>query len=298
MIEKNNYYRLSIEAALEYLENNIDSDLSIQTLSNVAGFSPYHFHRVFRAITGKTLHQYILSRKLHLAANRLLYECCDITQIALDLGFSTPSAFSRNFKEQFGCTPKQYREEKERKYPVKFAKISFPEHIYDENKEQFFSQITLPNLQTLCIGVTGLSESWESPEINKAYSEIFNWIREHDLWKSTRICGITMDSPEVKSLSDCRYYACATVKGYIHSESLVFRSFQTSGTYICCKMNRTQKDFANEFFKQMEYFYGFYLPHHQLMPDFRPFVEFYEPDNIGNLNILFCVPVKKARNGQ
>jgi AraC family transcriptional regulator len=292
-MDKSNLYRLRVEAALEYLDNNIDSNLSLQSISNVAGFSPYHFHRIFRAITGKNLHEYILTRRLNLAANQLLYETCDITKIAFDNGFSTPSAFSKSFKEKFGCTPTQYKEQKERKYPVEFAKISFPQYTYDILIEQCFYEMTLPDLQTLCIGVTGLSESFENPEIEKAYQQIFHWLRKNPSYKFDQICGITMDTPEVKSLSECAYYACASVKTFIHSESLAFRTFKTSGQYICCKMNRTQKDFSEHFFKYMKYLYGFYLQQHHLLPDIRPFVEFYEPADNKNISIIFCVPVKK-----
>jgi AraC family transcriptional regulator len=294
-MNKNNLYRLRVEAALEYIDNNIDSNLSLQSISNVSGFSPYHFHRIFREVTGKNLHEYILTRRLNLAANQLLYETCDITKIALDNGFSTPSALSKSFKETFGCTPTQYKEHTDRKYPAEFTKISFPQYKYDNYIEQCFYETTLPDLQTLCAGVTGLSESWENSEIEKAHQQIFHWLRKNPSCKSTQICGITMDTPEVQSLSDCRYYACASVGTYMYSESLAFRTFKTSGQYIYCKMNRTQTDFAEHFFKYMDCLYGFYLQQHELLPDIRPFVEFYEPAENKKINIIFCVPVKKAR---
>ncbi|WP_234124523.1 helix-turn-helix domain-containing protein [Clostridium hydrogenum] len=297
-MDKINSYKLRIEAALEYLDNNIDSDLSLQALSKIAGFSPYHFHRIFYAITGTSLHEYVLTRKLNIAASQLLYETCDITKIALDSGFSTPSAFSKNFKKLFRCTPTQYKAYKERKYPVRFAKISFPEYTYDSHIDKCFYETTLSNLKTLCIGVTGLSESFENPEIEKAYHEIFYWLKKNPLNSEIKICGITVDTPEVQALDSCKYYACAAVKDYVFTDTLTFRTFKTSGQYICCKMNRNQKNFAEIFFKYMRYLYGFYLVQHQLLPDFRPFVEFYGADANNNITITFCVPVKKARNEQ
>lgn len=295
-MDKTNLYKLSVEAAFEYIDNNIDSDLSLQTISNAVGFSPYHFHRIFLAITGKTLHEYILIRKLNLAANQLLYNVCDITEIALNTGFSSPSAFSKSFKDMFGCTPTQYKENKERRYPSEFAKLSFPEYKYDNFIEQCFYKMTLPDLQTLCIGINGLSESFENPKIEKAYQQIFEWLRENPAYKSSQICGITVDTPEVKNLHECRYYACTSVASFVYSEKLTFRTFKTSGQYICCKMNRSEKAFADKFFRYAQYLYGFYLQQHQLLPDARPFVEFYEAAANENVNIIFCVPVKKAIN--
>jgi AraC family transcriptional regulator len=87
-------YQKQIEGVLEYIELHMDSDLSLEALSNIAGFSPYHFHRIFHSITGKNLHRYVLERKLNNCALKLLYEDCDITKIAMDYGFSSTSVVS------------------------------------------------------------------------------------------------------------------------------------------------------------------------------------------------------------
>jgi AraC family transcriptional regulator len=294
-MDKKNWYQHSVEKVLEYLDNNIDSDLTLAVLSHEAGFSPFHFHRIFHSYTGKSLHQYILERRLTLAANQLLYKSCDITEIALRHGFSTPSAFSRSFKELFHCTPTKYRLDQHREYPASFANITFPNYSYDEEIHMCFSPVNLTDLQTLCLGVTGLSESFLNPKIEQAFHTIFSWLKSHGASPTTKICGITVDSPEVTSLADCKYYACTTVDTQISSETLAYRTFHTAGSYICCKMKREQPDFAEQFFYRMKYFYGYYLEQYQLVPDYRPFVEFYERDEQGNLMILFCVPVKNSK---
>jgi len=289
-------YQKQIEMILEYIEKSIGSDLSLQTLSKIAGFSPYHFHRVFHSFTGINLHQYILERRLNNCAMQLLHEDCDITEIALDFGFSSSSAFARSFRKHFGCTPTQYKKTKERKYPVPFAEVPLKQISFDPDLEKQFTEIVLPDLMTVCIGVTGLSETWENPEINKAYGQIFAWLKENKRYTpNTKICGITMDSPEVQDFSQCRYYACATVESYIHDEYLAYRVFQTSGKYICCRINRQIEAFAECFFNYMDYLYGFFMGSHQISPDNRPFVEFYERMPDGNIYIHFCVPVKNSK---
>lgn len=289
-------YQRQVEMALEYAEHNIDSDLSLETLSKIAGFSPYHFHRIFHSVTGKSLHQYILERKLNCCARLLLYDECDITRIALDYGFASSSSFARSFKKRFGCTPTQYKRTKERRYPLPSSKVALQEFMFDPELEKCFYEATLPELRTVCIGVTGLSEAWENPEINQAYEQIFTWLRENKrIGPGARICGITIDTPEVGDLSSCRYYACATVESYVHDERLAYRVFKTSGAYICCKISRGSKDFASCFFKHMDYLYGFYMRAHNLFPDNRPFVEFYERIPDGDIYIHFCVPVKNSK---
>lgn len=291
-----NIYHRQIELALEYIENHIDSDLSLQVLSNISGFSPYHFHRIFHSIIGKSLHKYILERKLNCCANQLLYENCDITKIALDYGFATSSSFSKNFKHQFGCTPTQYKETKDRRFPIEFAKIPFQEIHYDAKIEQDFTKINMTDLNTICVGVTGLSEIWENPNIEKAYQQIFNWLNVNkQISPNTKICGVTIDTPEVQELSSCRYYACATVYTYVYDEQIAYRSFKTAGAYICCRLDRGAIDFADLFFRYMDYLYGYYMISHNLVPDYRPFVEFYEKETNGSIYIDFCVPVKNSK---
>jgi len=289
-------YRKQIELVLEYIEKNIGSDLSLQILSEIAGFSPYHFHRIFHSVTGKNLHQYVLERRLNNCAIRLLYEDCDITEIALDYGFSSSSAFARSFKKHFGFTPTRYKKSKERKYPVPFAEVPLKLILFNPEMENKFTEIVLPDLMTVCIGVTGISEAWENPEINRAYEQIFVWLKENKRYTpNTKICGVIVDYPEVQDFSRCRYYACATVESYIHDECLVYRVFQTSGKYICCRINRQLKDFADYFFMYMDYLYGFFMMSHQYSPDNRPFVEFYERASNGDIYINFCVPVKNSK---
>jgi len=289
-------YQKQIELVLEYIEHNIGSDLSLQNLSKIAGFSPYHFHRIFHSVTGKNLHQYILERRLNNCAMQLLYKDRDITEIALDFGFSSSSAFARSFKKHFGYTPTQYKITKVRKHPVPFAEIPRKQFSLDPDWEKQFSEIMLPDLTAVCIGVTGISEGWENPEINRAYEQIFAWLKENNRYtQNTQICGITMDSPEVQDFSQCRYYACATVESYIHDEFLACRVFQTSGKYICCRMNRHLDHFADCFFQYMDYLYGFFMVSHGFSPDNRPFVEFYERSPNGDIYIHFCVPVKSSK---
>ena len=52
-------YIARINRVLDYIEENISGDLSLRTLASVAAFSPYHFHRIFRALTGETVNGFI-----------------------------------------------------------------------------------------------------------------------------------------------------------------------------------------------------------------------------------------------
>jgi AraC family transcriptional regulator len=94
---------------LIYIEDHIDEELSMDGLAKVACHSPFHFHRIFQAIVGETVHKYVRRLRLERAAGRLLYTNKAVTDIALDASYDTPSAFTRAFKQCMGKSPRNYR---------------------------------------------------------------------------------------------------------------------------------------------------------------------------------------------
>jgi AraC family transcriptional regulator len=104
-----NYYTQMIAEAVNYIENSIDEKLSLAQLASRAGMSDFHFNRIFKTVSGHTLKQYVLGRKLSRALDRLRQTDRSVLDIALDLGFEYPEVFSRDFKRQFGLSPAEYR---------------------------------------------------------------------------------------------------------------------------------------------------------------------------------------------
>jgi AraC family transcriptional regulator len=100
-----------INRVMDYIEANLDGDLSLRTLARVANFSAFHFHRIFRSIVGETLYQFIQRRRLEKAASFLRGNPAKpITEIAFDCGFSSSATFARAFKEAFGVSASQWRD--------------------------------------------------------------------------------------------------------------------------------------------------------------------------------------------
>ena len=101
-------YRACIQASLDYIEDHLKDDLTAETLARIAGFSPYHYYRVFQAYIGKPVMEYIRCRRLAYAVVELA-QGRRILDVALDYGFETHNGFSKAFRKVYGCSPEVYR---------------------------------------------------------------------------------------------------------------------------------------------------------------------------------------------
>ncbi len=99
-----------INRVIDYVYANLDRQLPLEELAEVACFSPFHFHRVFTLMTGETVGDFIRRVRLERAASSLIGRGhMPVTEIAMSFGYSSPSVFARAFKERFGVSASQWR---------------------------------------------------------------------------------------------------------------------------------------------------------------------------------------------
>ncbi len=107
--EKMNLYIGLINNVIDHIEDNITSALTLKSVSEQFHFSAYHFARLFKVITGISVKQYILGRKLAVACDTLVQKHRSVTDTAFEFGFEYPEVFSRTFKKQLGVSPTAYK---------------------------------------------------------------------------------------------------------------------------------------------------------------------------------------------
>ena len=98
-----------ITALLDYIISHPDENFNSTQLCKMADVSESTLRRLFKIQTGKTIYEYVLETKMNNAARRLLITADTIETIAYDLGYESPSYFSKCFKSNFGVSPKEYR---------------------------------------------------------------------------------------------------------------------------------------------------------------------------------------------
>lgn len=103
-------YNQRMNKVFHFIDENLNADLSLEKIAGVAFFSPFHFHRIFKAITGEQLNQYIIRRRIEKAASDLIHkENMRVGEIALQNGFSSDSSFTRAFRKFYQCSPTAFR---------------------------------------------------------------------------------------------------------------------------------------------------------------------------------------------
>ncbi len=103
-------YHGRMRRVLDYIDQHLDEDLDLETVSGVAALSKFHFHRQFAATFDVSVHRYVQLARLKRASNRLASDGAQsVTDIAMDAGYDAPDAFARAFRRRLGQSPSSFR---------------------------------------------------------------------------------------------------------------------------------------------------------------------------------------------
>ncbi len=214
-------YQRRVGRAIQYLEQHLDGDLSLPELAEVANFSPFHFHRVFRALTGEGVAEHVRRLRLERAAARLRTTSRSVLEIALEAGYQVHESFTRAFEAAFHMTPSHYRAERSFLAPS-IAAADPPE---TSARVERIGPLTLVRLRHK--GPYG--------DVGQTFERLAAWVGAHRLFGTwTQGLGISYDDPEVTPPEHLRYDAAFTVpramsgEGEIQGLELPSRDYATA----------------------------------------------------------------------
>ena len=98
------------QASIDYIEQNLTKELDIGKIAKKAALSSFYYQRIFGAMCGMTVGEYIRERRMTLAAQELACSDCKVIDIALKYGYDSPDSFTKAFQRFHGITPAQARE--------------------------------------------------------------------------------------------------------------------------------------------------------------------------------------------
>jgi len=182
-------YLQCIYKVIYYVEQNYDDNLTLEELSKVAGFSKYHFHRIFNSIVSENLSDYI--RRVRLSSTTMKFKTnLNITQIAQTSGYETNASFSKAFKNHFGITPKEFSKNAKKK---KGNRMLEPKIVEIEPIEVLYVRKTGDYIKSA-------DEAWQTMVAFISENELFE--------KAVTRYGISHDNPNVIDELNLRYDAC------------------------------------------------------------------------------------------
>lgn len=98
-----------VNQALQFIEENYQSEITLKDVSRAAGFSEYHLSRVFKEVMDKSFRRYLNELRIKRAEQLIMKDDINITDIAYSVGFNSVTTFNRAFREARGCTPSEYK---------------------------------------------------------------------------------------------------------------------------------------------------------------------------------------------
>jgi AraC family transcriptional regulator len=155
-----------INKVLIFIDDNLDNELSLEAISKVACYSPFHLHRLFKAITNETLNGYITRKRIEKTAILLVRRMdISVTELSMRYGFNGNSSFTRTFKKFYGVSPSRFRNLS----VDNFSKIGTEESKNGQEKRYIEEYICNINNHKNRMDMNAKIEITEMPELNLAF---------------------------------------------------------------------------------------------------------------------------------
>ncbi|MGG6229773.1 AraC family transcriptional regulator [Tenacibaculum sp. SDUM215027] len=189
---------------LDFLEERFKTSIDIHEIEDISFYSYRNINRIFLALQHETIGQFLKRRKLEKAAEYLKFSDNEISDIALEIGYSDVAAFSKAFKKYFHCTPSRFRSS----YTLQ-QKIT--NQILEKSNEKNESLLkfeieTLPTFQMLYLQYQGTYENVKG--IEKTWKQLLKYADKHNLLTDkTIVLGEVLDDDEITESINCRYNA-------------------------------------------------------------------------------------------
>ena len=203
-------YVARVNRAIDHVVGDLARPLRLEEVAEVAGFSPFHFHRVFQALVGETLHRFVQRVRLERALFLMTHDPeRPLTDVALDCGFSSSSAFSRAFRQRFGAPPSRFdleelRAERRAEFSAwnEAVGLHLPRLEPGENPDGF--EVEILRLPARTIAYRRVPDPFRDTRVVDAAAELVRWVEARGL-PEHRWLGYMWDDPDLVALADCRY---------------------------------------------------------------------------------------------
>lgn len=258
-----NFYTIQINRAIDFIENNYSRKITVSKLADVAGLSHYHFHRIFKTVTGETVNDYIKIFKMARIYKALVNSNKKIIDIAMDLGYQNSANLSRDIKKYFDCSPSEIRS-------LKYKPIT---REYRDDKALNIKFNGVVNIPDRNIVYERVPKGYNTGEIQIAFKKILDVLISSgcDLMSITSL-GVGHDDPDYVEADKCRYDACIVTDNIKGVDLSMFNSSKLKGGSYAGFIFEGN---AEEFSRAWDYIFKKWVINSDHIIDNRPHIEEY-----------------------
>jgi len=288
--------RARIDRVLTHLADHLDADLSVAELARIAHFSPYHFHRMFRAMTGESVAAVVRRLRLETAGRALRERDGSVTDVALAAGYGSPEAFTRAFQQAFGAAPSDYRRAvvAPRYLPPLSLELTLDRATMRLSLEPFGSTDmdvaieVFPDRPAACLRHVGPYD-----HAGPTYERVLRWAATTGLLeRDAVVMGLSYDDPGAVAEDALRYDVCLALTGPV-ALPVGFRLETVRGGRYAVHALRGPYDGIHDAFRRL---FGKWLPTSGEEVDDRPCLELHmsRPTEVPESERLtkVCVPLR------
>ncbi|MFS4466334.1 AraC family transcriptional regulator [Maribacter sp. 2210JD10-5] len=294
-----------INKVVEYIDANLDADLSLEKLADIACFSPFHFHRIFTALLEETPNNYITRVRIEKIAGRLLFNgnTNTLTNLAHQYGFKSIHSFSRTFKKFYGISASEFQ----RRGQNEFSKIGKIESKKGENKVSFQKYFyTMDNLKNWLemktkvevkvmpeLKLVQVRHQGAYDKIGKAFEKLMQWAGPRGLlnFPKTKMAAIYYDSPRITDASKMQSSACITIDDDVEVTGEVSKNTIPEGKFAVGSFQIKAEEFEKAWNSM-----SLWIPENNFELRDGHHYEIYHNDGMSHPEGLFfvdiCIPVK------
>lgn len=269
-----NEYIFRINKVQDYIEANLNGDLSLNTLAAISGFSKYHFCRIFRGIIKETILSYINRIRLERAMSFIRHNpAMSITDIAMMFGYSDSAVFARSFKKYYSVSASEIRknyvkdiiESKNGKANIKLA--GYNKGVCRNKHTQIIGSIEVKNIKeikAIYLRHLGCYEELVS-KFPKMLGELLDFAKSNNLVTGELMpFSIYHDNPEFTKKHNLKTSVCLVVNATAKVEGKIGFLTIPSGKYA---IGHFELKNPIDYSKAWDYLYGEWLPKSGFQPN-------------------------------